>query len=197
MQPLGEGDENNSLAMAQLPGMQQQAALPKGKRPPEELAVQGCSKRSKPAPEAAATSDLEVQELAIAEGAVEANPAATAVAPPAAGLAAPEDPAAEAAKQQRAAAAAEAAAQAEALRLQLLDAAAQFAEERAQRQLFLEVDLAKRLGQYEMVGRQVRVHWRDDDAWYLGTIAAYDLNTGEHTVGAARGRVGAGRRFWR
>ena len=57
-----------------------------------------------------------------------------------------------------------------------------FQEQRTQRQLFLEVDAAARLGQYALCGRQVRVLWPDDEAWYLGTITAFDPVSWEHTV---------------
>ena len=33
-----------------------------------------------------------------------------------------------------------------------------------------------------LVGRQIRVHWLDDDAWYAGRVAAYQPVTGQHQV---------------
>lgn len=42
---------------------------------------------------------------------------------------------------------------------------------------------AAKLAPATLVGRQVRVLWPEDAAWYLGTVAEYDKATGEHTVG--------------
>ena len=36
------------------------------------------------------------------------------------------------------------------------------------------------------VGRLIRVFWPDEDAWFLGTVAAYDSTTGKHEVHTAR-----------
>lgn len=34
-----------------------------------------------------------------------------------------------------------------------------------------------------LVGRQIRVHWTDDDAWYAGKVTGYLPETGQHKVG--------------
>lgn len=41
---------------------------------------------------------------------------------------------------------------------------------------------AAKLSAGKLVGRQVRVLWPDDAAWYLGTVTHYNEHTGEHTV---------------
>jgi hypothetical protein len=69
-----------------------------------------------------------------------------------------------------------------AMQQQLLDAHAAFQRHRPARQLFLECDLAARVAPQALVGRQVRVLWPEDEAWYLGTVAAYDPAAAEHTV---------------
>lgn len=71
---------------------------------------------------------------------------------------------------------------AEALRERLAAAAARFAVLPQKPQLWLEADLAARLGPFEMVGRTVRIYWPADDAWYLATIAGYNEGTGKHLV---------------
>lgn len=65
---------------------------------------------------------------------------------------------------------------------QLLDAHAIFERHKADRQFFLELDLAARLDPQALVGRQVRVLWPDDEAWYLGTVTNYDPSSAEHLV---------------
>jgi hypothetical protein len=103
-----------------------------------------------------------------------------------AGTAAAQPPLDAAAAAAAAAAAEEEAAVATKVRSDLLEGFQLFQEQRTQRQLFLEVDAAARLGQYALCGRQVRVLWPDDEAWYLGTISSYDSVSGEHTVSCAR-----------
>lgn len=83
-------------------------------------------------------------------------------------------------------------ADAEALRERLGVAAARFAALPQKPQLWLEANLAARLGPFEMVGRTVRIHWPADDAWYLGTIASYNESTGKHLVRLARRLVQLG-----
>lgn len=70
----------------------------------------------------------------------------------------------------------------DALRERLAAAAGRFAVLPQKPQLWLEADLAARLGPFEMVGRTVRILWPDDDAWYLASIAGYNESTGEHLV---------------
>ena len=67
-------------------------------------------------------------------------------------------------------------------KLQLLDAVAAFQQHKHERQLFLEVDVAAALEPQALVGRSLRVFWPDDEAWYLGTVTAYDSSTGRHQV---------------
>ena len=85
-------------------------------------------------------------------------------------------------------------AEAAALRSQLVEAHALFQEQRdaGGRQLVLELDVAARLAAAAVVGRQLRIYWPDDDAWYLGTVQDYFRKTGEHQVGGRglRGRTG-------
>jgi hypothetical protein len=71
-------------------------------------------------------------------------------------------------------------------KLQLLDALAAFRQQQQERQLFLEVDVAAEVDPDALVGRQVRVLWPDDAAWYLGTVTAYDSASGRHQVRAAQ-----------
>lgn len=33
-----------------------------------------------------------------------------------------------------------------------------------------------------MVGREVRILWPDDDAWFCGTVGSYDSSSGQHMV---------------
>ena len=42
-------------------------------------------------------------------------------------------------------------------------------------------DLVFKMEPEALVGRQVRVHWRDDDAWFMGSVIGYDPETGWHT----------------
>lgn len=67
-------------------------------------------------------------------------------------------------------------------KLQLLDALAQFERQMPSRQLFLEVDAVRDVDADALVGRQVRVLWPEDEAWYLGIIASFDDRTGKHHV---------------
>ena len=48
--------------------------------------------------------------------------------------------------------------------------------------LVLETDVAAAVGCSALVGRQLRVLWPLYQAWYLGTVTAYDAAAGEHTV---------------
>ena len=52
-------------------------------------------------------------------------------------------------------------------------------------------DLVFKMEPEALVGRQVRVHWRDDDAWFMGSVIGYDPETGRHKV-----RVVNGQRHW-
>ena len=71
----------------------------------------------------------------------------------------------------------------DAARQRLLLAADKFDQrEGAQPHLFLEVDVATCFSPETLVSQRVRVLWPDDAAWYLGTVAAYDPATAEHTV---------------
>jgi hypothetical protein len=51
------------------------------------------------------------------------------------------------------------------------------------------VDVATALSPEQLVGRQVRVLWPDDDAWYLGNVVGYDVGSGMHRV-SPRDRLG-------
>lgn len=73
---------------------------------------------------------------------------------------------------------------------QLLDALGCFQVQRAERKLFLEVDVPAALAPEALVGRQLRVLWPDDEAWYLGTATAYDPATGRHQVRSSGGVKG-------
>jgi len=41
------------------------------------------------------------------------------------------------------------------------------------------------IGAAAYLGRELRVYWPDDDAWYLGTAVAFDEATHRHKVGCA------------
>ena len=44
------------------------------------------------------------------------------------------------------------------------------------------IDVASGILPEALVGRQIRVHWTDDDAWYAGKVAAYLPETRQHKV---------------
>ena len=44
------------------------------------------------------------------------------------------------------------------------------------------VDVATAMAPGALVGRQVRVLWPEDDAWFLGEVSTYDPATGQHRV---------------
>ena len=69
-----------------------------------------------------------------------------------------------------------------AVQQQMLDAHAVFERNIAERQFFLELDAAARVEPTALVGRQIRVLWPEDDAWYLARVTAYDPATAEHMV---------------
>lgn len=68
--------------------------------------------------------------------------------------------------------------------LALLEAHSIFDIARGERRLFLEVDVAAALDPHALVGRDLRVLWPDDKAWYLGRATAYDASTDIHSVSA-------------
>lgn len=47
-------------------------------------------------------------------------------------------------------------------------------------------DVVLKLSPEALVGRQLRVHWPDDEAWFLGTVTQYFPETGQHQVGGVR-----------
>ena len=47
------------------------------------------------------------------------------------------------------------------------------------------MDVALSMNPQAMVGRDVRVFWPDDEAWYQGTVTSYDPPSGQHHVRAA------------
>lgn len=46
------------------------------------------------------------------------------------------------------------------------------------------VDAATAIAPEALVGRQIRVYWPEDDAWYLGTVGHYDPAAHTHQVRA-------------
>jgi PWWP domain/F/Y-rich N-terminus len=46
----------------------------------------------------------------------------------------------------------------------------------------LDVDAAAVIEAPALVGRTLRVYWPQEDAWFLGTVASYNSETGEHHV---------------
>ena len=47
------------------------------------------------------------------------------------------------------------------------------------------VDAATAISPEALVGRQIRVYWPEDDAWYLGTVGQYDPVACSHQVKGA------------
>lgn len=44
------------------------------------------------------------------------------------------------------------------------------------------LDVTTRIDPEALIGRKLRVYWPDDDGWYLGTVAHYSPQTGQHKV---------------
>jgi len=70
----------------------------------------------------------------------------------------------------------------EAMKQRLLQAAERFAVTKADLHLFLEVDAVRCFLPEEMVGKQLRVYWPDDDVWYLGEVMSYNPANAEHLI---------------
>ncbi|DBA66045.1 TPA: hypothetical protein ACH3X2_003050 [Trebouxia sp. C0005] len=51
-----------------------------------------------------------------------------------------------------------------------------------ERQQFREIAAAVKLSPEALVGRKLRVYWPEDDGWFLGTVAHYSAQTGQHRV---------------
>ena len=47
------------------------------------------------------------------------------------------------------------------------------------------IDAALDIAPTALVGREVRVYWDDDDAWYLGTVSGFGANAQMHEVSTA------------
>lgn len=60
---------------------------------------------------------------------------------------------------------------------------------RPDHRFFLEVDVSLRFGPEELVDRQVRIFWPDDEAWYLGVVESYDRSTARHRISYEDGTV--------
>ncbi|KAL0042492.1 hypothetical protein WJX79_001550 [Trebouxia sp. C0005] len=52
----------------------------------------------------------------------------------------------------------------------------------SERQQFREIAVAVKLSPEALVGRKLRVYWPEDDGWFLGTVAHYNAQTGQHRV---------------
>jgi hypothetical protein len=44
------------------------------------------------------------------------------------------------------------------------------------------MDVSMRLSPEALVGRQLRVYWEQDDAWFAGSVEAWDPKTAQHKV---------------
>lgn len=44
------------------------------------------------------------------------------------------------------------------------------------------LDVSLRMSPEALVGRDVRVYWPMDDAWFWGTVSSYNPGTAQHTV---------------
>jgi hypothetical protein len=44
------------------------------------------------------------------------------------------------------------------------------------------MDVSMRVSPEALVGRQLRVYWALDDAWFAGSVEAWDPKTGQHKV---------------
>ncbi len=48
--------------------------------------------------------------------------------------------------------------------------------------LVRRIDSATAVAAEELVGRQVRVLWPHDSAWFLGSVSSYNPDDGKHEV---------------
>lgn len=48
--------------------------------------------------------------------------------------------------------------------------------------ILCRVDVATLMAPYQAVGREVRVYWPDEDAWFLGSVTSFDPVTARHEV---------------
>ena len=71
---------------------------------------------------------------------------------------------------------------ADATKQKLLQAVETFEYSKCTRQVLLDVDAAAVIEAAALVGHNIRVYWREEDAWYLGTVTSYNRETGEHHV---------------
>ncbi len=44
------------------------------------------------------------------------------------------------------------------------------------------IAVAVKLSPEALVGRKLRVYWPEDDGWFLGAVAHYNAQTGQHRV---------------